>query len=226
MIPAPAGTSVSYVESQWHRISVELESERAMTRLADMLNRVADNLARLGTDPICAGVARALMVDVEVISRALVADGTAHLLDLGQDIYLSGKQRTHIKNRDRATCRCCGRRATRGEMDHLVEFLRGGPSAPWNQWWLCRECHQRKTAGQLTVDGPTDHAVQITTPHGLVCYSSPPPYLEDPDRDSINAAQAPPVRFTLPRRRRPPATAPAQDPDPVAPDPRDDLPPF
>ena len=38
-VPAAAGTSVSYVESQWHRISVELESERAMTRLVDMLDR-------------------------------------------------------------------------------------------------------------------------------------------------------------------------------------------
>ena len=181
---------------------------------------ITDNLARLGTDPICAGVARALMVDVEVIARALVADGTAHLLDLGQDTYLSAKQRTHIRNRDRATCRCCGRRATRGEMDHLIEFLRGGPSAPWNQWWLCRECHQRKTAGQLHVDGPTDHAVQITTPHGIVYYSTPPPYLDDPDRDAALATRTTPVRFVLPPRRQP---RPAPTPTP---DPADDIPPF
>ena len=105
-------------------------------------------------------------------------------------------------------------------MDHLVEFLRGGPSAPWNEWWLCRECHQRKTADQLDVEGRTDHAVQITTPHGIVYYSSPPPYLDDPDRDSALAARATPVRFVLPPRRRPrPAPAPA-------PDPADDIPPF
>ena len=145
------------------------------------------------------------MVDADVIARALVAEGTAHLLDLGQDVYLSDKQRAHIRNRDRATCRCCGRRATRGEMDHLVPYLRGGPSAPWNEWWLCRECHQRKTADQLTVDGPhrrrgADHH----TPRDRLLLR-PPPYLDDPDRDSDLAAHATPVRFTLPTHRRAPA---------------------
>ena len=140
--------TVTYAPREHRRIRLELVIDAASAA------GISDNLARLGTDPICAGVARALMVDVDVIARALVADGTAHLLDLGQDIYLSAKQRTHVKKRDRAVCRACGRRATRGEMDHLVEFLRGGPSAPWNQWWLCRECHQRKTADQLTVARP------------------------------------------------------------------------
>ena len=180
---------------------------------------IRDNLARLGTDPIAAGIARALMADVDVIARALVAEGTAHLLDLGHDVYLNRAQRTHVKKRDRATCRACGRRATRGEMDHLVEFLRGGPSAPWNEWWLCRECHQRKTADQLTVTGRTDSTVEITTPAGLVYTSSPPPYLDDPDRDSDLAARTPGIRFTLPprRRRRAPATpttVPATHDDP------------
>jgi hypothetical protein len=61
--------------------------------------------------------------------------------------------------------------------------------------------------------------VQITTPHGIVYYSTPPPYLDHPDRDSLLAAHAPPVRFTLPtyRYRRPARTVP---------DPGDDIPPF
>lgn len=202
--------TVTYAPREHRRTRLELVAD------VHTVAGITDNLARLGEDPICAGVARALLLDVDVVARALVADGTAHLLDLGQDIYLSDKQRTYIRNRDRTTCRCCGRRATRGEMDHLVPYLRGGPSAPWNEWWVCRECHQRKTADQLTVDGRTDHAVQITTPSGIVYYSSPPPYLDDPDRDSHLAAQAPPVSFTLPahRRRRP------------TPDLDDDIPPF
>jgi hypothetical protein len=104
-------------------------------------------------------------------------------------------------------------------MDHLIEFLRGGPSAPWNEWWLCRECHQRKTVDQLTLDGHADEAVQITTPHGIVYYSTPPPYLDDPDRDSVLAAHTPPARFTLPSYRY-------RRPTPAEPDRRDDIPPF
>ncbi|MGD9954865.1 MAG: DUF222 domain-containing protein [Candidatus Nanopelagicales bacterium] len=160
-----------------------------------------DDLARLGPDPIPAGIARALMVDADVIARALVAEGTGHLLDLGRDVYLNNRQRRHVKARDRATCRACGRRATRGEMDHLVPFLAGGPSAPWNEWWLCRDCHQRKTADHLRVQGRADGQVEISTPAGIVYTSSPPPYLDDPDRDSDLAAAQPAVRFALPPRR-------------------------
>ena len=39
VIPAPAVVPVSYVEFEWHRISAELEVDRALTRLADMLDR-------------------------------------------------------------------------------------------------------------------------------------------------------------------------------------------
>ena len=34
LTPAPAGVAVSFVESEWHRISAELESERAVSQLA------------------------------------------------------------------------------------------------------------------------------------------------------------------------------------------------
>lgn len=192
---------------------------------------IRDNLARLGEDPICAGVARSLFLDVEVVSRILVADGSGHLLDQGQDVYLSDRHRRHIRRRDRLTCRCCGRRATHGEMDHIVAFLRGGPSATWNEWWLCRECHQRKTAGQLTFEGRADDDVVITTPSGLVFVSQPPPYLDEPERDSVRAAQAPPVGFRL-RGRSAPAWAPPAGPlaDPAVAgsiaEPDDDPPPF
>ncbi|MGE0819308.1 MAG: DUF222 domain-containing protein [Candidatus Nanopelagicales bacterium] len=176
---------------------------------------IRDNLARLGTDPVCAGIARRLMVGADVVARILVDARDGRLVHAGTATYLSPAQRRHVKARDRATCRACGRRATRGEMDHLVPFLSGGPSAPWNEWWLCRDCHQRKTADHLRVQGRADGQVEISTPAGIVYTSTPPPYLDDPDRDSDLAAAQPAVRFALPPRRRPrPAaeTAPAQAP--------------
>ncbi|MGD9531412.1 MAG: hypothetical protein AB7V44_32115, partial [Pseudonocardia sp.] len=39
VIEAPAELALAFVLEQWHRISAELESERAMARLADMLDR-------------------------------------------------------------------------------------------------------------------------------------------------------------------------------------------
>ena len=48
------------------------------------------------------------------------------MLDYGTEVYLPGRQRRHVARRDRYTCRACGRRATRGEMDHIIEFLAGG----------------------------------------------------------------------------------------------------
>ena len=38
-IPAPAGIALSFVESEWHRLSAVLENERAIARLAEMLDR-------------------------------------------------------------------------------------------------------------------------------------------------------------------------------------------
>ena len=190
---------------------------------------IRDNLARLGTDPVCAGIARRLMVGADVVARILVDERDGRLLHAGTDTYLAPAQRRHVKARDRATCRACGRRATRGEMDHLVPFLAGGRSAPGNEWWLCRECHQRKTADHLHVHGRADGQVEITTPAGIVYTSTPPPYLEDPDRDSVLASMQAPVRFALTPRRRPrpaAATAPPAAPAQAPAYPDHDPPPF
>jgi hypothetical protein len=217
--------TVTYVPKAARQVRLELVVD------VETAARIRDNLARLGEDPICAGVARSLFLDVEVVSRILVAEGSGHLLDEGQDVYLSERHRRHVRRRDRLACRCCGRRATQGEMDHIVEFLRGGPSATRNEWWLCRECHQRKTAGQLTFEGRADDDVVITTPSGLVFVSPPPPYLDEPERDSVRAAQAPPVGFRLPGRSIPArvATVAPAAASPVAgsiAEPGDDPPPF
>jgi hypothetical protein len=67
-----ADGTVTYAPRQHRRLRLELVMDAATAA------GIRDNLARLGTDPICAGIARALMVDADVIARALVAEGTAH----------------------------------------------------------------------------------------------------------------------------------------------------
>jgi hypothetical protein len=106
-------------------------------------------------------------------------------------------------------------------MDHIIEFLAGGPTASWNCQWLCPRCHRLKTDGLLHVEGRADADLVLTTPSGLVLVSLPPPYLEDPERDVHRWGHQPPIGFKVTPRPW------ASPPDDAAPDdePRD-TPPF
>ena len=60
--------------------------------------------------------------------------------------------------RDRWRCRTCGR-AGRLECDHVVPLHRGGAEYdPENLQSLCRQCHIRKTAGELRKPDPARDA--------------------------------------------------------------------
>jgi hypothetical protein len=93
---------------------------------AKTLAGVEDNLARQGRDPLVAGVARALCVHPDLVRRVLTDPKRGHLLDYGSAVYLPRPVRSHDSHRDGHRCRCCGRRLTAGEMDHLVDFRLGG----------------------------------------------------------------------------------------------------
>ena len=59
-----------------------------------------------------------------------------------------------VLRRDRFTCRWCGRRGRKAEMevDHVFEIALGGPSLDYaNLQTLCRPCHRRKTGRFLRV---------------------------------------------------------------------------
>jgi hypothetical protein len=181
---------------------------------ARTLAEVEDNLARQGRDPLVAGVARALCVRPDLIRRVLTDPKRGHLLDYGSAVYLPRPVRSHDYHRDGHRCRCCGRRLTAGEMDHLTDFRLGGPSSADNTWLLCPECHQRKTAGLITVTGDAGGPVEVTLDTGITFISRPPAFLPVPERDAILHAGAEPVRFTA----RPPAPGSAR-PDPELPSP-------
>jgi hypothetical protein len=173
-----------------------------------------DGVARLGDETISAATARELLELAESV-RPVTVDAMGVMLDYGTKLYLPGRQRRHVGRRDRFTCRCCGRKATRGEMDHVIEFLKGGPTASWNCQWMCPRCHQLKTDGLIDVQGRADHDLVLTTTSGLVFVSLPPPYLEDPERDVHRWGHQPPVGFTV--TPRPWASPPADDAGPDEP---------
>lgn len=57
--------------------------------------------------------------------------------------------RFYVMRRDRYTCRVCGTRARRRqlEVDHIREIARGGASLDYdNLQTLCKACHRRKTS--------------------------------------------------------------------------------
>ena len=59
-----------------------------------------------------------------------------------------------VLRRDRFTCRWCGRRGRKAEMevDHVFEIALGGPSLDYaNLQTLCRPCHRRKTRQFLRI---------------------------------------------------------------------------
>ena len=204
---------MEYCEKEATQVVVNLVVDTAT------LAGIEDNLALTGTDPIVAELARRLAVSPDALRRLLTDPSRGHLLDYGQAQYLPGRVRRHDVARDGGRCRCCGRRIRRGEMDHLVDFRLGGPSSAGNSWMLCPECHQRKTAGLITVTGDAGSAegVQIVLDVGIGFTSYPPPVLPRPERDAILHAQAEPVRYT--RRRpahddRPPTRADWDDPPP------------
>jgi hypothetical protein len=213
-----ADGGVEYCEKEATQVVVNLVVDTAT------LAGIEDNLALTGTDPIVAELARRLAVSPDALRRLLTDPSRGHLLDYGQAQYLPGRVRRHDVARDGGRCRCCGRRIRRGEMDHLVDFRLGGPSSAGTSWMLCPECHQRKTAGLITVTGDAGSAegVQIVLDVGIGFTSYPPPVLPHPERDAILHAQAEPVRYTpRPTRRRP-----AHDDRPPTRADWDDPPPF
>ncbi len=62
--------------------------------------------------------------------------------------YFWDAARVVVFRRDRYTCRICGRRRPRRELevDHIREIAAGGPSLDYrNLQTLCKPCHRAKT---------------------------------------------------------------------------------
>lgn len=62
------------------------------------------------------------------------------------------KIRECIGLRDGYTCRICGRVTAHGEVDHITPLRFGGRESDENRWWLCVDCHQKKSAKELEAE--------------------------------------------------------------------------
>jgi 5-methylcytosine-specific restriction endonuclease McrA len=156
----------------------------------DTLRGLAEHPVLLGDEPVPAAIGREAARFATSVRRLVTDPVDGHLLDYGARQYLPAPLRDYVLARD-GGCRSpgCTRRAPRHlQLDHVVPFPTG-PSSTANTGALCVDCHQRKTAGLLTIThSTTDGAATFTTAWGQAIHIPPRPYLHDPRNDEHDAA--------------------------------------
>ena len=128
-----------------------------------------------GHGPIPAELARRIAADPTGTWTRLVTDPAGRLLEYGQTTYRPPAElREHLLARDRR-CRFpgCGRAARRSEIDHVVAFSAGGPTAAGNLQVLCRRHHLLKHDTDWAVIRNEDGATVWTSPTGKT-FTKPP----------------------------------------------------
>lgn len=66
--------------------------------------------------------------------------------------YEFSSRREAILNRDKYTCRICGKKHTRLEVHHIIYRSQGGTDDENNLITLCEDCHDKLHKGKLTLD--------------------------------------------------------------------------
>nr|WP_232346325.1 HNH endonuclease [Cupriavidus sp. USMAA2-4] len=75
--------------------------------------------------------------------QRLAATNAPRIDDLSGHAW--GKIRKRIRERDRYTCKCCGRAVATGIVDHIKPLEQGGSNDDSNLQLLCHDCHTDKT---------------------------------------------------------------------------------
>lgn len=111
----------------------------------DTLAGLDDQPAELGGfGLIDARTARQLAADPSGTWRRLLVDGAGRLVDRGRAYRPPPSMVSYVLARDR-TCRFPGCGRTRLDVDHIIDYADGGPTAPSNLAGLCRTHHNLKT---------------------------------------------------------------------------------
>ena len=147
---------------------------------APTLFGLADHPAELvGYGPIPATAARLLAADA-TWRRLLVDPADGHLLDFGSVTYRPPQALVDfVVARDRH-CRFpgCARRADTCDIDHVIPYGTGGPTAACNCCTLCRHHHRLKTHGGWQLQLHPDGAATWTAPGGRTYHVEAQPQLE------------------------------------------------
>ena len=128
-----------------------------------------------GHGPIPAALARALAFDPTGTWRRLLTDETGQVVDAGRTVYKPPVPLERlIQTRDQ-TCRfpTCRRAAVRSEIDHIIAWLKGGPTDRDNLHALCPRHHHLKHESGWTVQRLPDGTTRWRSPTGHT-YDKPP----------------------------------------------------
>jgi hypothetical protein len=128
-----------------------------------------------GYGPIPGSLARELAADADWV-RWTIDGGTRRLVDVGARRYRPGKRLARYIAAGHGVCGFpgCNARADRCDLDHIVEFRRGGRTIRVNIGPVCRAHHNAKTHGGWLLSYDDDTGIKTwTSPLGRT-YRKPP----------------------------------------------------
>jgi hypothetical protein len=166
----------------------------------------------VGYGPIPADLARSIAADA--VWKRLVTDPlSGAVLDHGRDSYRPPVALAEFVRARDLYCRMpgCRRQASNCELDHAIDWSKGGTTVDTNLYAGCLHDHRVKDRSGWKVRQTPDGRVEWTTPTGHRYHSDPHDYRPDDDPDPP-LLRLPPVREPLPERL-PGAGEPAPQPD-------------
>jgi hypothetical protein len=135
-----------------------------------------------GYGPIPGFLARELASDADWV-RWTIDGGTRRLVDVGSRRYRPGKRLARYIAAGHGVCGFpgCNARADRCDLDHIVEFRRGGRTIRVNIGPVCRAHHNAKTHGGWLLSYDDDTGIKTwTSPLGRIYRKPPHEPLPDP----------------------------------------------
>jgi hypothetical protein len=131
-----------------------------------------------GRIPIDDATAREWSAHAPSFHRILTHPVSGAVLDVDRRSYRPPADlKRWLELRD-GTCRSpgCGIPAKRCDLDHTIDWARGGPTSSGNLGHLSERHHTRKHDSKWQVEQRADGIFTWTSPTGFVCDSDPPPF--------------------------------------------------
>ncbi len=131
-----------------------------------------------GRIPIDPDTARRLAVAAPSFHRILTHPISSAVLDVDRTSYRPPADLARVLALRDVTCRHpgCGRPAKRCDIDHTIDWAKGGTTSVRNLAHLSRRHHTLKHRTRWTVDQKPDGTIRWTSPTGFVADADPPPF--------------------------------------------------